>query len=160
MCYLLCRSIRYRTLRFHLEPRIPLNSPAITNTIKCGLIRPRTTRSVLRPRTEQIPNCFLAWKDAYWESRASRPIITLMSDDAAVPLPGSWQWQRALAILSALGSRIWHTTYCVPIAPSELSTSAGVDSIGDSIFTLRCPDGVGGGHDSGSGNELGSMVSV
>ncbi|KAL5525041.1 hypothetical protein ACEPAF_8910 [Sanghuangporus sanghuang] len=105
-------------------------------------------------------SCFLAWKDAYWEARASRPIITLMSDDAVVPLPGSWQWQRALSILSALGSRIWHMTYYVPLAPSELSTSAGVDGIGDSIFTLRCLDGVDSGHGGISSEELGTMVSV
>ncbi|KAL5498155.1 hypothetical protein ACEPAH_2285 [Sanghuangporus vaninii] len=105
-------------------------------------------------------SCFLAWKDAYWEARASRPIITVMSDDAVVPLPGSWQWQRALSILSALGSRIWHMTYYVPLAPSELSTSAGIDGIGDSIFTLRCPDGIDSGHGGVSSEELGTMVSI
>ncbi|EJD04726.1 uncharacterized protein FOMMEDRAFT_153804 [Fomitiporia mediterranea MF3/22] len=76
-------------------------------------------------------SCFLAWKDAYWEARASRPIITLVSDDSAVPLPGTWQWRRAQAILASLGARIWNMTYYVPLAPAELTESTGVNGVGE-----------------------------
>ncbi|KAH8115074.1 hypothetical protein DFH11DRAFT_1507978 [Phellopilus nigrolimitatus] len=106
--------------------------------------------------------CFVAWKNAYWEERArhTRPVITLVSEDAAVPLPGTWQWRRAQAILTALG--ITQNAYFVPVAPAQLQAERRDGSVvGESVFTLRCvPVRTGQAQMSSTDSMLGSMISA
>ena len=46
--------------------------------------------------------CFLAWKNAYWEERSRnvQPVITLLCEDESIPSPGTRQWSRTQAVLS------------------------------------------------------------
>lgn len=97
--------------------------------------------------------CFIAWKDAYHDTRSSsHPIITLVSDDGASPRPGTWQWERTQAILSGLGQSILRSAYFVPLLPAQLDAERLVEEspVVDSIFTLSC---------SSSDSKLGELVS-
>ncbi|KAI5117271.1 hypothetical protein M0805_001001 [Coniferiporia weirii] len=115
--------------------------------------------------------CFAAWKDAYWDARAThtsaRPVIALSLDgegadadsdsdsdsDVLSPHPGTQQWLRAQAVLAALGTRVTRDACLVPLASARRVGGAFLES----VFTLRDP---GVGARAGAGAALGSLVSA
>ena len=83
--------------------------------------------------------CFLAWKNTYWERRSqhTRPIITLLCGDGSVPRPNTWQWRTSQAILKIL--RIPSYAYYVTLSRAQLTDAQRDigDGIGESVFTLH-----------------------
>lgn len=86
--------------------------------------------------------CFLAWKDACWEDRtrapAATPVVALACDDESVPVPGTQQWARALAILrAAMFAPMQHVAFA-PVGPDDwVGQPLSNIPLGQSLFTLH-----------------------
>jgi len=103
--------------------------------------------------------CFLAWKDACWEDRtrapAQPPLVALACDDESVPVPGTQQWARALAILRAAMFVPAQQVAFAPVGPDDwVGQPLSCIPLGQSMFTLHTTKGSGRdefGGDGGSG---------